>query len=81
MVAEEAPGASALNATFEDFVWVTDDEIIASVVPEDAGERPQVQSHPQYHCVCVLPLLHIWSRDHPQSHCSCMHRLGSGTVC
>ena len=36
---------------------MTDDEIIASVVPEDAGERPQVQSHPQYHCVCVLPFV------------------------
>ena len=42
-VAEAVPAAARLNTAFEDFVFLDDDTMIASVVPENHGEAPKVR--------------------------------------
>lgn len=40
MQARPVLGDRRLNATYEDFVWLDDDTLVASVIPEDRGDAP-----------------------------------------
>lgn len=46
MQARPVLGERRLNAIYEDFVWLDDDTLVASIIPEGRGEAPTAPAVP-----------------------------------